>query len=146
MALVLSLVEPTCIITFIFIFTLYITGKKRRNQENERQVYTITSKRKIGVVERRDGDTPNKTTKGHFARNELDTHTDTSCAGSNWSLLSHTGQLCEVNPFFASYTPLQDVLIARCGTVWTDDTTGRDFMLVGDDMLWFGTTLENSIL
>ena len=35
--------------------------------------------------------------------------------------------------------------MARCYTVWTDDE-GNEYLLVGDEMLWFGTTLENLLI
>jgi hypothetical protein len=107
----------------------------------------VVSKRIIGRV-RHDRDTavPFITTAGTFARNELDSHADTSCAGANWSLLQHTGQLCEVNPFLSSYDPVREIPVARCGTVWTCDVTGRDYLLVGDEMLWFGTQLQHSLI
>jgi hypothetical protein len=60
--------------------------------------------------------------------------------------MHYTGQICEVNPFLSSYDPVQEIPVARCGTVWTCDVTGRDFLLVGDEMLWFGTQLENSLI
>jgi hypothetical protein len=60
--------------------------------------------------------------------------------------MEFTGEICEVNPFISTYTPLQEIPVAHCGTVWTCDTTGRDFLLVGDEMLWFGTQSENSLI
>ena len=35
--------------------------------------------------------------------------------------------------------------MARCCTVWTDDE-GKEYLLVGDEVLWFGTALENSLI
>ena len=49
----------------------------------------VTSKRQIGQTRRRDSDIPNDTEVGHMARNELDTHADTCCAGANWALLEY---------------------------------------------------------
>jgi hypothetical protein len=51
-----------------------------------------------------------------MANNELDTHADTSCAGANWSLMELTGEICDINPFLASYQPVQEILVARCCT------------------------------
>ena len=81
-----------------------------------------------------------------MARNELDTDADTSCAGANWALLEYTGEICEVSPFLTTYDPIQEIPVARCCTVWTSDQTGIDYLLVGDQMLWFGTLLPNSLL
>ena len=86
------------------------------------------------------------TTEGHIARNELDTHADTCCAGANWALMELTGEVCEVTPFLDSYEPITEIPLARCGTVWTDPLTTQDYLLVGDQMLWFGSQLSNSLL
>ena len=88
----------------------------------------------------------NLTTEGHIAQNEMDTHADTCCAGANWSLLELTGEVCDVNPFLNSYQPMNEIPVARCCTVWTDQTTSTEYLLVGDQMLWFGTLLPNSLL
>jgi hypothetical protein len=88
----------------------------------------------------------NPTTEGHIAQNEMDTHADTCCAGANWSLLELTGEVCDVNPFLNSYQPMNEIPVARCCTVWTDQTTSTEYLLVGDQMLWFGTLLPNSLL
>ena len=76
----------------------------------------------------------------------MDTHADTCCAGSNWSLLELTGKICEVNPFMESYQPVSDIPVARCCTVWTDQHDSMEYLLVGDQMLWFGTLLPNSLI
>jgi hypothetical protein len=81
-----------------------------------------------------------------IAKNEMDTHADTSCAGENWSLMELTGELCDVNPFLASYQPVQEIPVARCCTAWTDQTDSIEYLLVGNQMLWFGTQTPNSLL
>ena len=78
---------------------------------------------------------------GHIAHNELDTHANTCCAGMNWKLLELTEDICEVTPFLSSYKPISEIPLACCGTVWTDPTTTQDYLLVGDQMLWFGENL-----
>jgi hypothetical protein len=86
------------------------------------------------------------TTEGHLARNELDTHADTCCAGANWKLMELTGDVCEVTPLLDSYKPTKEIPVARCGTVWTDPSTTQDYLLIGDQMLWFGALLPNSLI
>jgi hypothetical protein len=63
----------------------------------------------------------------------MDTHADTCCAGANWSLMELTGEVCDVNPFLNSY-------------VWTDQTDSMEYLLVGDQTLWFGTLLPYSLI
>ena len=84
-------------------------------------------------------------TPGTYGRNEMDSHADTSCAGRNWALLETTNQRCEVAPFLESYGTIKNVQIGRCATVWTD-SFGDDFLLVANQMLWFGDGMENSLL
>ena len=76
----------------------------------------------------------------------MDTHADTCCAGSNWSLLETTGQFCEVSPFLSTYEPVSEIPLARCCTVWTDQSDSSEHLLVGDQMLWFGNQLPNSLI
>ena len=59
--------------------------------------------------------------------------------------MHYTGEICEVYPFLNTYVPVQDTPVARCCTVWTYDE-GKEYLLVGDEMLWFGTSLENSLI
>jgi len=88
----------------------------------------------------------NQTRAGFIARNEMDTHADTCCAGSNWSLMELTGEVCDVNPFLNSYDPVTEIPVARCCTVWTDQESSTEYLIVADQMLWFGTQLENSLI
>jgi hypothetical protein len=62
---------------------------------------------------------PNDTVTGTIGRNEMDTHADTCCAGANWRLLDFANEVCKVTPFLDSYEPVKEVMVARCGTVWT---------------------------
>ena len=75
----------------------------------------------------------------------MDTHTDTCCSGANWTPMHYTGDICEVYPFLNTYAPVQEIPVARCCTVCTYDQ-GKDYLLVGDEMLWFGTALKNLLI
>jgi hypothetical protein len=57
-----------------------------------------------------------------------------------------TGDTCDVNPFLESYQPMEQIPVARCCTVWTNQEDSREYLLVGDQMLWFGTLLPNSFI
>ena len=83
---------------------------------------------------------------GTIGQNEMDTHADTSCAGANWMPMEFSNTICEVSPFLDSYQPVQEIYIARCCTVWTSHDTGREYLLVGEQMLWFGDKMENSLI
>jgi hypothetical protein len=89
----------------------------------------------------------NNTVAGrHVAQNELDTHADTCCAGANWSLMELTGEICDVNSFLDSYQPIQEIPVATCCTVWMNQDDSVKYLLVGNQMLWFGTQLPHSLL
>jgi hypothetical protein len=64
---------------------------------------SIISKRHVGRTSHLQ-DVKHQTSVGFIAKNnELDTHTDTCCAGANWRLLMElTNEISEVNPFLAS--------------------------------------------
>ena len=57
-----------------------------------------------------------------------------------------TGEVCNVNPFLNSYSPIQEIPVARCWTVWTDQTNSMEYLLVGNQMLWFATLLPHSLI
>jgi hypothetical protein len=37
-------------------------------------------------------------------------------------------------------------MVARCRTVWASPNTGQEYLLVGDQMLWFGTQMDHSLI
>jgi hypothetical protein len=57
-----------------------------------------------------------------------------------------TSEVCNVNPFLDSYQPIQEIPIARCCTVWTNQDDSVKYILVGNQMLWFGTQLLHSLI
>jgi hypothetical protein len=87
----------------------------------------------------------NNTVAGHIAWNELDTHADTCCAGANWSLMELTSEVCDVNPFLDSYQPIQEIPGTTCCAVWMNQEESVEYLLVGNQMLWFGTQLPHSL-
>jgi len=126
--------------------------RKQKGRKKTRRMMAVVSgvRRRVGSSVRRivsmTEQIPNSTKIGEYGRNELDTHADTCCAGSNWRLMEYTGETCQVSPFLESYDATNDVPIAKCGTVWTSDVTGQEYLLVGDQMLWFGDRLGHSLL
>lgn len=88
----------------------------------------------------------NQSSAGTVGRKELDTHADTGVAGRNWRPIEFTGDQVEVQPYSKEYTAIRDIPIAKCATVWTDQDTGTDWLLLADQMLWFGNRLDHSLL
>ena len=123
---------------------IYRYKRKKKRPISSRRISILTTRR-IGKASSAQYVTES-TTVGHIARNELDTHADTCCAGANWTILDLTGEVCEVSPFLDSYQPKQEIPLARCATVWTDLDTSQEYLLVCNQMLWFGNSLHNSLI
>jgi hypothetical protein len=83
---------------------------------------------------------------GTIGGNEMDTHADTCCAGANWQLLDFTNEVCKVTPFLDSYELVKEVMVARCSTVWMSPNTGWEYLLVGNQMLWFGSEMDHLLI
>ena len=97
---------------------LVLPHLKRKLKKKVRSKFEcVVSKRHLGKAIRQDSEVLNDTKADHMARDELDTHADTSCTGANWALLEYTGEICEVSPFLTTYDPIQEIPVARCCTV-----------------------------
>ena len=68
----------------------------------------------------------------------MDTHADTCVAGKNWAVLTYSDVVCEVQPFTDKYDSIKEVPIVTACTVWTDQNSGKEHLLVGEQFLWFG--------
>ena len=68
------------------------------------------------------------------------------CTGANWALMELTGDVCEVKLFLDFCDPMNEIPLAHCGTVWMGPTTMQEYLLVGDQMLWFRNLLPNSLI
>ena len=86
------------------------------------------------------------TTPGHTAKCELDMHADTCVAGANFFLEELTGETADVVPYNDGYAPKKDVPIAMALTAWTCPQTGKTFILVFHQVLWFGNEMAVSLL
>ena len=82
----------------------------------------------------------------NFERTSLDSHADTSCAGSNTTVLALTGEKVNVFPFSDDLPAIQEVPIASVMTVWENPTNGEVWMLVIHEALYFGEKLTESLL
>ena len=87
-----------------------------------------------------------KTIPGTTGANEMDSHADTCVAGKNWEIISYSDTVCEVQPFTDKYESIKEVPIVTACTVWTDDNTGKEYLLIGEQFLWFGSSLNHSLI
>ena len=74
-----------------------------------------------------------------YAKCELDSHADTTVAGSNCVVLSYTGKECDVTPYRDDYQPVQNIPIVSAATAWQSPTTGQTYILVFNEALWWVT-------
>ena len=79
-------------------------------------------------------------------RIELDSHADTIVLGTNCTILSHTGQSCEVMPYSDTYDAITDVPVVTGATLWTSPHDGDEFILVFNEALWMGDTLQHTLV
>ena len=77
---------------------------------------------------------------------ELDNHVDTIVLGANCVILSHTGQSCEVMPYSDTYDAITNVPVITGATLWTSPHDGDEFILVFNEALWMGNTLQHMLV
>eukprot|EP00536_Pseudo-nitzschia_multiseries_P001906 jgi/Psemu1/4432/gm1.4432_g len=78
---------------------------------------------------------------------ELDSHADTIAAGSNMILLNPDQVTTHVDVApFSEYKPIKKVPIGSCATAWTDLSTGKVYIIVFHQALYFGSKLKNSLI
>jgi hypothetical protein len=86
------------------------------------------------------------TLDGTIALNELDNHADTICVGKNWRVLEYSGELCSVSPFSTAYDPTPNIPVARCATTYTCPDSGQSVLLIADQVLYFGDSMDHSLI
>ena len=80
---------------------------------------------------------------------ELDSHADTTVAGSNMIFLDDMNDATptvEVSPFSDSYKPIKGVPVGTCATAYDCPTTGRVYILLFGQALYFGDKMSASLL
>eukprot|EP00536_Pseudo-nitzschia_multiseries_P008242 jgi/Psemu1/20009/gm1.20009_g len=79
---------------------------------------------------------------------KLDSHADTTAAGSNMVLLNpdQITTHVDVAPFSEDYKPIKKIPIGSCATAWTSPTSGQVYIIVFHQALYFGNKLKNSLI
>ena len=77
---------------------------------------------------------------------ELDSHADTTVAGSNCIILNYTGKVCDVSPYRDDYAPVTGVPIVKAATAWQSPHTGQTYILVFNEALWMGDSLDHTLI
>ena len=86
-----------------------------------------------------------KADPGFYAKNDIDTRSDTICAGANWRLLSASGQCCDVYSFHGNFKGIKDVPISRVA-IEIRDEHGHLHILIFNQALYFGSSLYHSLI
>ena len=87
-----------------------------------------------------------RATEASSDRCELDSHADTCVAGSNTLLVSHDDRTVSVHPYSGEYAPIDDVKIGTVATLWVDPKSGRSFILIINEALYFGNRLPETLI
>jgi hypothetical protein len=82
--------------------------------------------------------TLNFSNAGNVAKNKLDSHANTICAGKNCMLMYYTNRACDIMPFSDTYDAKTDVPIVTACTAYQCPQTGQVCILVLNEALWFG--------
>ena len=77
---------------------------------------------------------------------EADTAADTCCSGINHRPISFTGQTCEVQGFHDDMSAIKDIPVATTATAYTDQETGQTYILIFNEALYFGSTMDHSLV
>ncbi len=83
---------------------------------------------------------------GTIGRMEINNRADTTVFGANMTAIAFTGQTCDVQPFKETMPPERDVPIASAATAYDDPETGETTILEFNQGLWFGDTMQHSLV
>ena len=101
----------------------------------------------VSSIQRKKKNKPGiNTSLPSHGRIELDSHADTVVLGSNCVVLHHTGKVCEVSPYTDEYDAITDVQVVQGATLWMDQHTNSEYILVFNKALWMGDTLTHSLI
>lgn len=76
----------------------------------------------------------------------MDSHADTIVAGHNCVILAYTGRVCDVSPYRDDYESVKDIPIMQAATAWQSQHTGQTYILVFNEALWMGDSMDHSLV
>ena len=80
------------------------------------------------------------------AKCELDSHADTTVADANRIILSYNGIEYDVTSYCDDYEPIKNISLVTAATVWQSKSTGETFILVFNEELWMGNSMQLSLI
>ena len=107
-----------------------------------------TTARRIGSAETQTGRGREYSTSvpGTVGEMEIDNRADTTVFGANMTVISFTGQACDVQAFKESMPTEKDIPIATAATAYDDPETGETIVLEFNQGLWFGSAMKHSLV
>ena len=82
----------------------------------------------------------------HISKNEVDNHANTCCAGRNFRPTFITNQVYEVLIYHKDYVSKKNVPMVSAATAWDNPKTGETIILHVHQALWFGLSLQKTLL
>jgi hypothetical protein len=104
-----------------------------------------SGRRYITPSERNASYTRQETTNLREAKAELDSHADTTVAGSTCQILELTEKSCDMFPFSDQYALMEKVPVAKVVTAYDHPETRETFILVFGQALYLGDKLDHSL-
>lgn len=83
---------------------------------------------------------------GELAVNECDTNADTCCLGKNFKIIQYTNRHADVYAYDTQIAPNKNVPIVSGATAYDDEVSGTTFILVFHESLYYGKTLDHSLI
>ena len=80
------------------------------------------------------------------AENECDTNADTCCLGRNFVVLHPTFRTADVYAYDTSIKPIENVPIVSGATAYDDPASGKTFILVFNESLYYGDCLDHTLI
>ena len=120
-------------------------NEQAQNRQN-RRIAAVTTTRHVKsstqLIRSTFGDPPANLT----ANNECDTNADTCCLGTNFVVLQSTYRTADVYAYDSSIKPVENVPIVTGATAYDDPVSGDTFILVFNESLYYGTSLDHSLI
>ena len=95
-----------------------VNNQQNKNHQTRFIASIRSSNRSISSISRE----PDHTSEAFHGQAALDSHTDTTVAGRNCTVLHHTEISCNVAPFLDTYEPVNHVDIVSLATGFTSVT------------------------
>ena len=121
-----------------------IMGGRNEQASNleKRRAAAVASKRHVRSTTKSWNDPPPNT----MADNECDTNADTCCLGKNFVVLTPTFRTADVYAYDTSIKPIENVPIVSGATAYDDPGSGRTYILVFHESLYYGDKLDHTLI